>query len=67
MTGALDWAGLMRAGLQGLGLEPRVFWALTPVELAVMLGLGAGPGALGRAGLEDLIARFPDGAGKDEK
>ncbi len=33
---AIDWRGLMQAGLHGLGLEPEVFWRLTPVELKIM-------------------------------
>ena len=30
MSGArpFDWPGLMRAGMQGLGLKPHEFWAL---------------------------------------
>ena len=56
----LDWPGLMRAGLCGLGLHPDAFWRLTPAELALMLGVGTRPAPLGRAGLEALLARFPD-------
>lgn len=57
----LDWAGMMRAGLHGLGLRPAEFWALTPVELMVMLGRdGAEAVRLSRSGLESLIARYPD-------
>jgi uncharacterized phage protein (TIGR02216 family) len=37
-SGRIDWPGLMRAGLHGLGLRPVEFWALTPVELMLMLG-----------------------------
>lgn len=61
MSGALDWAGLMRAGLQGLRLHPDQFWALTPAELAMMLGIG-GPAAprMDRGRLADLAARYPD-------
>lgn len=58
----LDWAGMLRAGVGGLGLRPAEFWALTPGELALMLGKAEGP--LDRAGLEALAARFPDGPGK---
>ncbi|PWR03047.1 hypothetical protein DKT77_08915 [Meridianimarinicoccus roseus] len=57
---ALDWPGLLRAGLHGLGLRPEDFWRLTPAELFVMLGADPGSGPLDRAGLEDLMARFPD-------
>jgi uncharacterized phage protein (TIGR02216 family) len=59
MTG-LDWPGLMRAGLTVLRLRPAEFWALTPAELFMMLGLDESAGPLGRAGLETLMARFPD-------
>ncbi|MFN3292502.1 MAG: rcc01693 family protein [Gemmobacter sp.] len=61
----IDWAGLMRAGLGppsagGLGLTPAAFWALRPVELRIMLGLGAESAPVGRARLEALMAAFPD-------
>lgn len=61
-TGGLDWPGLMRAGLRGLGLRPGEFWDLTPAELALMLGIDFGAAAMTRARLGDLMARFPDGA-----
>ncbi|MBY6165658.1 phage tail assembly chaperone [Pseudooceanicola nitratireducens] len=60
-----DWVSLVQAGVRGLGLRPAEFWALTPAELALMLGRAAPP-ALGRAGLVDLMAAFPDAqAGHD--
>lgn len=59
MTG-FDWPGLMRAGLQGLRLRPGEFWALSPAELMLMLGRGAGAPPLSRARLEELAAAFPD-------
>lgn len=65
----LDWPGLMRAGLHGLGLRPGQFWALTPAELALMLGIEARPPAMTRARLAELAARYPDrrpGAPADE-
>jgi len=55
-----DWAGLMRAGLRGLGLTPAEFWRLTPVELLVMLGVEAGPAPITRARLEELARAYPD-------
>lgn len=62
MSGArpFDWPGLMRAGMQGLGLKPHEFWALTPAELLLLLGDDPGVAPMGRAGLEALAARFPD-------
>jgi uncharacterized phage protein (TIGR02216 family) len=60
MTAKLDWPGLMRAGLHGLGLKPSEFWALTPVELMVMLGREAPSGGFTRDRLQGLMARYPD-------
>ena len=56
----IDWPQLMRAGIAGLGLRPAEFWALTPAELALMLGQNAGPQPLARSGLDALMAAFPD-------
>ena len=56
----LDWNSLMRAGLNGLGLKPTEFWALTPVELSIMLGLETKDIPLGRTRLEEMIRAFPD-------
>lgn len=55
-----DWPALMRAGLLGLGLKPAEFWALTPAELLLMLGQGAGAAPMSRARLEALSRAFPD-------
>lgn len=56
----LDWAGLMRAGIRGLGLRPDQFWALTPAELALMLGIEPKGAAMSRDKLAEMVARFPD-------
>ncbi|MGB0660659.1 MAG: rcc01693 family protein [Mangrovicoccus sp.] len=65
----LDWPGLMRAGMHGLRLHPAEFWALTPAELMLMLGHTGGKAMMDRAGLEELLARFPDKpkGGSDDK
>ncbi|WP_407496077.1 rcc01693 family protein [Pseudooceanicola sp. MF1-13] len=55
----LDWASLLRVGVQGLGLKPCEFWRLTPAELRLMLGDTA-PAAMGRARLDEMLAAFPD-------
>lgn len=60
MSGAIDWPGLLRVGLHGLGLTPEQFWRLTPVELRIMLGAEAQPAPLTRARLAELAAAFPD-------
>jgi len=57
----MNWHALLRAGLGRLGLEPRVFWGLTPLELALMLGVEPGPAAFTRARLAEICAAFPDG------
>ncbi len=56
----MDWAGLLRRGLLDLRLRPAEFWALTPVELMVMLGLEQAAPPLTRARLAELAAAFPD-------
>ena len=59
---ALDWRALMRAGLCHLRLPPAVFWALTPAELRLMLGQTEAAAPLNRAGLDALLAAYPDHA-----
>ena len=56
----IAWSGLMQLGLVQLRLRPAVFWDLTPAELMLMAGLSGGRPALTRAGLDGLVARFPD-------
>lgn len=56
----IDWPGLMRAGLNGLGLTPAEFWGLTPVELRLMLGADRVAPAMTRARLDELATAFPD-------
>lgn len=63
MSQRLDWPGLMRAGLRGLGLRPAEFWALTPAELQLMLGRDSAAEPLARNRLEDLLRAFPDREG----
>lgn len=59
----LDWPGLMRAGMAGLGLRPDEFWRLTPAELALMLGDPGGTVPMARARLEELRRAYPDAEG----
>ncbi len=58
--GCFDWPALMRLGLVGLRLSPAEFWALTPAELVLKLGLENGQAPMGRARLEELARAFPD-------
>ncbi len=62
MTG-FDWPALMHAGVRGLGLKPAEFWALTPAELALMLGRDGGNAPLARARLDELLNAYPDESG----
>ncbi|WP_170428014.1 rcc01693 family protein [Ruegeria arenilitoris] len=55
-----NWPVLMRAGMTGLRLTPDQFWRLTPAELQLMLGQGVGTTAMNRAGLDALLAAYPD-------
>ena len=54
MAERIDWPALMRVGMRQLGLRPDQFWALSPLELSLMLGVGAAIAPLGRARLEEL-------------
>lgn len=56
----IEWATLLRAGLRGLGLKPWEFWALTPIELEMMLGQPSGVVPLKRSRLDQLLSDFPD-------
>ncbi|MFT5786007.1 MAG: putative phage protein (TIGR02216 family) [Ascidiaceihabitans sp.] len=56
----MDWPALMRAGIQGLGLEPDAFWRVTPAELQLMLGDTAVSAPLLSGGLGALMAAYPD-------
>ena len=60
MSQRIDWPGLMRAGMLGLGLSPETFWRLTPLELRIMLGADRTTPALTRTRLQELAAAFPD-------
>ncbi len=66
----LDWEGLMRAGIGQLKLHPKDFWALTPLELMLLLGWeprAAGAGATMRERFEALCAAYPDEERHDGK
>lgn len=69
MAERLDWPGLLRLGLTRLQLRPAEFWALSPVEVLLMLGWapGAGMAPLTRAGLAQLQAAFPDERGAEQE
>jgi len=56
----MDWRGLMHAGLHQLRLTPSEFWALTPVELQMMLGLQGGLVPMARGQFDALLRDFPD-------
>mgnify|MGYP003654996410 FL=1 len=60
----MDWPSLMRAGLHGLGLRPSEFWALTPAELQVMLGLDEKLMPMARDRLAELQRAYPDSIGE---
>lgn len=56
----IRWPDLMRAGMQGLGLAPDVFWSMTPAELRLLLGETKASGPMLTAGLDALMTAYPD-------
>lgn len=62
-----DWAAIMRIGLFQLRLKPAEFWALTPLEFLMLLGLEGGPPPMARARLEELSRAYPDGSAPELK
>ena len=62
----MDWEGLMRLGLQQMGLKPIDFWALTPHELQVMAGLSTISPRMGRDRLAELVRVYPDMNGGED-
>lgn len=56
----IAWPELMRAGMGKLNLRPAEFWALSPIELIIMLGLDGSPPVMTRDGLAALMAAYPD-------
>ena len=54
----------MAVGLGILRLSPGAFWAMTPREFAAAMTAfkPAGGEAIGRGGLDVLMARYPDRA-----
>lgn len=60
MSAGFDWPALLRAGVRGLGLRPAEFWALTPAEFRLMMGIDAGRSPMGRSALEALSQAYPD-------
>jgi uncharacterized phage protein (TIGR02216 family) len=58
------WKEAIGFGLGVLRLPPREFWAMTPRELgyAIRAVRGEGHAPIGRAALQELMARFPDAA-----
>ncbi|MCO4841469.1 MAG: phage tail assembly chaperone [Yoonia sp.] len=59
----MDWPNLLRAGLHVLRLRPAEFWALTPAELQVMLGLDEKLMPMARDRLAELERAYPDTQG----
>ena len=62
MTAPFPWAEAMQFGFGVLRLSPDAFWRMTPRELAHAIAAVRGPvpPPLDRAGLDDLMTRFPD-------
>ncbi len=69
-SGAVDWPALMRLGLGALKLPPEAFWSMTPGEFrralegAGLVPVGGGARSMDRGRLTELMAAFPDRAGR---
>jgi len=55
------WAAMLRQAVIGWGLSPEAFWGLSWREWGVLTQAET-PVRLARAGLEALMAQFPDEA-----
>ncbi|MEM9434925.1 MAG: phage tail assembly chaperone [Pseudomonadota bacterium] len=53
-----DWPNLLKMGVREAGLKPNEFWALTPAEVTLLLGLDAVEKPLNRARLEEMDRLF---------
>lgn len=56
---SLDWTAALRLAAERFGVGPDAFWRLSVREWRALVGDRQG-GALGRAGLERLMAEWPD-------
>lgn len=54
----MSWAAPLRLALS-LGLPPEAFWRLSLKEWRALTEVPSAP-SLNRAGLHDLLARYPD-------
>ncbi|MEM7470045.1 MAG: phage tail assembly chaperone [Pseudomonadota bacterium] len=61
-----DWDGLLKAGVRHAGLKPAELWALTPYELALILGTDEAQAPLTRAGLMKLDALYGGNGERDD-
>ena len=60
-TQAFPWKEAIGFGLGVLRLSPEQFWRMTPRELAYAIEAATGHRApLDRAGLQQLMKRYPD-------
>lgn len=62
----IDWPGLLKVGLFRLRLRPAEFWALTPVELLLMMGPSQHTAPIDRSTLSELSRRYPDMKGESD-
>jgi len=69
MASPFPWREAMGFGLGRLRLPPDAFWRMTPRELAAAMEgvLGKAETPPGRAALDALMDRYPDGKDRDGK
>ena len=56
----INWDHWLTTAVHHHGLSLDVFWAMTPAELMMVLGMKEDRGPMGRDRLAELCAQFPD-------
>lgn len=64
MSGGFPWRDWLSIAVVRFGLPPETFWSLSLNEWRMLLE-GESGGGLGRAGLDALMASFPDRPSSD--
>ena len=55
----MNWAEMMRAAVE-MGVSPQGFWRLSLREWRWLTAGDAGIAPMGRAGLDEMMRRWPD-------
>ncbi len=58
--GSFDWPALMRLGIKEMRLKPDDFWALSPAEFLLIMGINEASAPMARKRLIELATAYPD-------